>query len=114
MSPLLPYYGALVVAILLGVMGQLLLKAGAMRTRDVLGQFLDAFTVFGLATYALAAVLYVVAIKKIPISVAFPTVSLSYVVVALAAHVLWGEPLGIAQLGGIALIAGGILLLHQA
>ncbi len=113
MPPLLPYYAALAVSILLGVAGQILLKAGAMRTRDMVAQFLDGFTLLGLATYAIAAVLYIVAIKKIPISLAFPTVSLSYVAVALAAHLMWGEPLGVPQLGGIALIAVGIFLLHQ-
>jgi small multidrug resistance pump len=40
-------------------------------------------------------------------------VSLSYVVVAFIAHYAWGEPLGLPQLAGIALIAGGIVLLHQ-
>ncbi len=113
MPALLPYYAALAISILLGVAGQVLLKAGALRTRDVVAQFLDLFTLFGLATYGVAAVLYIIAIKKIPISLAFPTVSLSYVAVALLAHVMWGEPLGVPQLGGIALIAGGIVLLHQ-
>lgn len=113
MSALLPYYAALVISILLGVVGQILLKTGAMRASDMVAQFLDVFTLLGFATYTLAAIFYIMAIKKIPISLAFPTVSLSYVVVALAAHQLWGEPLGVAQLGGIALIAGGILLLHQ-
>ena len=32
---------------------------------------------------------------------------------AIIAHVVWGEPLGLPQFAGIALIAGGILLLHQ-
>jgi drug/metabolite transporter (DMT)-like permease len=67
----------------------------------------------GFGIYAIAAIFYVVAIKRIPISIAFPSVSLSYVAVALVAHVLWGEPFGMPQLAGIALIAGGILLLHQ-
>ncbi len=113
MPALLPYYAALAISILLGVAGQILLKAGALRARDVVAQFLDLFTLFGLATYGVAAVLYIIAIKKIPISLAFPTVSLSYVAVAFVAHGMWGEPLGVPQLGGIALIAGGIFLLHQ-
>ena len=107
-------YGALAAAILVGVAGQLLLKTGAERSRDFLGQFLDPFTIFGLGVYALAAVLYIVAIKRLPVSIAFPSVALSYVLVAIVAHFLWGEPLGIAQFAGIALIGGGILLLHLA
>jgi multidrug transporter EmrE-like cation transporter len=105
-------YGALVAAILVGVAGQLLLKSGAERSSGFLAQFLDPFTILGLGVYALAAVFYIVAIKRLPVSVAFPSVALSYVLVAVAAHFLWQEPLGLAQFGGIALIAGGILLLH--
>ena len=105
-------YGALVAAILVGVGGQLLLKSGAERSSGFIAQFLDPFTILGLAVYALASVFYIVAIKRIPVSVAFPSVALSYVLVAVAAHFLWQEPLGLAQFGGIALIAGGILLLH--
>lgn len=113
MSALLPYYTALLVGIVFGVVGQVLLKAGSARTGDVMGQLLDPFTMLGLGAYALAALFYIAAIKKIPITLAFPSVSLSYVAVALIAHYGWGEPLGLPQIAGIALIAGGILLLHQ-
>ncbi len=106
-------YGALVAAILVGVAGQLLLKAGAERSTGFLAQFIDPFTILGLGVYALAAVLYIVAIKRLPVSIAFPSVSLSYVAVALAAHWLWNEPLGWPQFAGIVLIGGGILLIHQ-
>ena len=113
MSALLPSYAALLASILLGVGGQILLKTGAERSADTVGQFLDTFTIIGLATYALAAVFYILAIKKIPVTMAFPTVSLSYVAVAVAAHYLWGEPLGLPQFLGIALIATGIFFLHR-
>jgi multidrug transporter EmrE-like cation transporter len=113
MSGLLPYYVALLAGILLGVMGQILLKTGALRSVDMVTQFLNPFTMFGFFVYGLAAICYVIAIKRIPISLAFPTVSLSYVAVALVAHIVWGEPLGLPQLAGIALISCGVLLLHH-
>lgn len=113
MPALFPYYLSLTAGILLGVMAQLMLKTGAERTADVARQFLDPFTILGIGLYGLAAVFYIAAIKKIPISLAFPSVSLSYVVVAVVAHYAWGEPLGLPQLAGIALIACGIFFLHQ-
>jgi small multidrug resistance pump len=113
MPVLLPYYAALAVSVIVGVIGQFLLKTGSARTTDVMGQFLDPFTILGLGAYGLGALFYIAAIKKIPITLAFPSVSLSYVVVALVAHYAWGEPLGLSQIAGIALIACGILLLHQ-
>jgi undecaprenyl phosphate-alpha-L-ara4N flippase subunit ArnE len=114
MAAPLPYYGALLAGILLGVVGQIALKAGAERSSGMLAQFVEPFTIAGFFVYALAAVFYIIAIKRIPISLAFPSVSLSYVAVAAIAHLVWGEPLGLPQLAGMALIAGGILLLHQA
>lgn len=110
---MLPYYGALLVAIIFGVAGQVLLKTGAQRTATLVAQFLDPFTMVGLVAYGLAAGFYIVALKRLPVSLAFPSVSLSYIVVAVLAHLLWQEPLGVAQFAGIALIGGGILLLHQ-
>jgi small multidrug resistance pump len=107
-----PYYLALLGGVLVGVAGQILLKMGAQRSGDIVAQFLDPYTIVGFAVYALAAILYIISLKRIPLSVAFPSVSLSYIVVAVAAHLMWQEPLGLPQFGGIALISGGILLLH--
>ena len=113
MSGLLPYYAALAAGIVFGVVGQIALKSGAEAASTVVAQFLNPFTIVGFAIYALAAVFYIIAIKRIPISLAYPSVALSYVVVGVAAHFLWNEPFGLPQIGGIALIAAGILLLHQ-
>ncbi len=108
-------YSALAAAILIGVVGQLLLKTGVERAGDgVLAQFLSPFTIGGLAAYGVAAICYILALKRIPISIAFPTVALSYVLVAIAAHLLWQEALGWQQFAGIALIAAGILVLHAS
>jgi small multidrug resistance pump len=114
MPALLPSYAALLAAILCGILGQVLLKAGTTRGADIVGQFVNPFTLLGLVAYGLAAFLYILAIRRIPISLAFPTVSVSYIAVALIAHYAWGEPLGPFQLAGIGFIAIGIVLLHQA
>lgn len=113
MASLFPYYAALFAAIAVGTGGQVLLKVGSARTSDVAAQLFDVFTLLGLAAYGAGAILYIVAIKRIPVSLAYPTVSLSYIVVAVVAHYAWGEALGLPQFAGIALIAGGILLLHH-
>jgi small multidrug resistance pump len=44
------------------------------------------------------------ALKKIPVSIAFPSVSASYALVAALAHLLWNEPLGMPQIADLALI----------
>jgi len=107
------YYVSLAAAILFGIAGQITLKSGALRSPTVAAQFLDPLTIIGFAIYVLAALLYIVALKEIPVSVAFPSVAASYAIVAVLGHVLWHEPFGWQQLGGLVLIGGGVLLIHQ-
>jgi multidrug transporter EmrE-like cation transporter len=106
------YYVALGIGIVAGIAGQMLLKAGA-DAPDYMSQLLRPSTVTGLALYASAAFLYLVALRKLPVSIAFPSVSLSYAIVAVLGHFLFGEAFGIKQLGGIALIVGGVVLINQ-
>jgi small multidrug resistance pump len=112
MSTTLSYLG-LVAAILLGIAGQIALKSAAVGASSFGAQLFNPLTLLGLVIYGLASIAYIVALNRIPVSIAFPSVAASYVIVALLAHFLWNEPLGWAQLGGIALISGGILLIHQ-
>jgi small multidrug resistance pump len=111
-SPLLPYYVALFAGIVLGVIGQVAVKIGAERSDDLVAQFLNPFTIGGFAIYAFASLFYVAAVKKLPLSIAYPSVSLSYGIVALIAHWLWNEPFGTSQVFGLLLIGGGIVALH--
>ena len=113
MKPAGLYYASLAAAILFGIAGQITLKSGALRSPTVVAQFFDPLTIIGFAIYVLAALFYIVALKEIPVSVAFPSVAASYAVVAVLGRVLWNEPFGWHQLGGLVLIGGGILLIHQ-
>ena len=106
------YYASLVAAILFGIAGQITLKSGALASVGLAAQFANPLTLAGFAIYVVAALLYIVALKKIPVSVAFPSVAASYAIVAIIAHLLWNEPLGWPQLAGIVLIGSGILLIH--
>ena len=107
------YYASLAAAILLGIVGQIALKSAAEDSGTLAAQFLNPLTLVGFAIYVFAALLYIVALKRIPVSLAFPSVSASYAVVAVLAHILWGEPFGWPQIAGIALIGGGVVLIHQ-
>jgi len=106
------YYVVLGIGILAGISGQMLLKAGA-DAPTMAEQILRPSTLVGLALYGSAAFLYIFALRKIPVSVAFPSVSLSYAIVAVLGHFLFGEPFGIKQIGGIALIMSGVMLINQ-
>lgn len=105
-------YFALGSAILLGVVGQLLLKSGAQGVETIEQQFLNPLTITGFGIYVVSGLLYVISLKNIPVSLAFPSVAAGYGLVAIAAHYFWKEPLGLQQAGGIALICAGLLVLH--
>jgi small multidrug resistance pump len=101
-------------AILLGVAGQIVLKSGVEGSTDLVSQFLSPWTIGGLGIYFLAALTYIVALKRIPVSLAYPSVSLSYGILAILAHFLWKEPLTWHHAAGIVLITSGIAVLFRA
>lgn len=107
-------WASLGAAICISVAGQLLLKAGATGGHDVVSQFLRWQTIVGLAFYGAAALFYILAIRRLPISVAMPMVAMSYALIAVIGHLVWHEPLTTLHVAGIALIASGVVLLAFA
>ena len=97
--------GAMVAA----VAGQGLLKAGVAGT--FIQQLLNTRTITGLGFYGLSALLYIVALRRIPISVALPCTALSYLGVAAMGYTLFGESMGPQRLAGLACITVGVVVL---
>ena len=104
---------ALVAAIATSMGGQALLKAGA-GVPDFFAQLLDRRTLAGFVVYASAAVLYIVALRRIPMSVALPCTAVSYVAAALIGHFAFNEPITPLHVMAIALIATGVVVLALA
>ncbi|MCK8785901.1 EamA family transporter [Roseomonas sp. NAR14] len=120
---MMPFWLALAAAIFTSVFGQVLLKVGATGTvadldAGPLGSFMAQIlrweTVVGMCLYGGAALLYIVALRRIPMSVALPCTAASYVVVTLIGYFVFGETVGARQVGAIALICCGVLLLATA
>jgi small multidrug resistance pump len=107
------YWVTLFAAIAVSMAGQSLLKAGA-GAGEFITQLLDWRTLVGFCLYGGAAVLYIVALRRIPMSRALPCTAISYVTAALIGHYAFAEPLGIMHLGAIALICCGVVLLAFA
>jgi multidrug transporter EmrE-like cation transporter len=101
---------------------QLLLKAGANRVgpvdlrtgalmsaaRDVA---LSAPIVGGLLCYVVSVAFWIVALTRVEVSVAYPMLSIGYVVNAIAAWWLFGETLTPTKLTGILVIITGVFVL---
>jgi multidrug transporter EmrE-like cation transporter len=67
----------------------------------------------GLACYGISVFLWVGALSRVPVSIAYPLLSIGYVVNAFAAAALFGEALSVTKLAGIGLIIAGVLLLTR-
>lgn len=107
------YWLVLMVAIATSMVGQALLKAGA-GASDFVGQLLGWHTLLGLSLYGGAALLYIVALRRIPMSVALPCTAISYIAAALIGHYAFAEPMGGTHVAAICLISTGVLLLALA
>jgi multidrug transporter EmrE-like cation transporter len=104
----------LAAAICTSLCGQVLLKAGTLGEGSFLVQLFRWQTIIGLGLYGGAAMLYIVALRKIPMSVALPCTAASYVIIALIGHFAFGEALGAQKIAAIGLIAAGVALLASA
>ena len=104
---------ALAMAIACSMGGQTMLKAGA-GAPDFISQLLDYRTILGLGVYGGSAILYIVALRRIPMSVALPCTAASYVAALLIGHYAFGEPLGPMHLGAMVMICAGVVLLALA
>lgn len=109
------YYACLIISILIGVGAQISIKTGSFSSATTAGlPLFQPYIILGLSCYLASALFYIYALKQIPLSVAFPCVSLSYVVVALLAHFLWQEPFGLQHMIALLLILSGVILLIRA
>jgi small multidrug resistance pump len=106
------FYLSLLLGILLGVAGQFLLKAGA-DGESLSAQYFSPEPILGLVLYAAAALCYMFALREIPVSVAFPSVSISYILVVGIAYWRYDEPLGWSKLTGVLLICAGVALVAR-
>jgi multidrug transporter EmrE-like cation transporter len=107
------YWLVLSAAIVISMAGQTLLKAGA-GASDFIAQLFDPRTLAGLCLYGGSALLYIVALRRIPMSVALPCTAISYVAAALIGHYGFAEPLGAMRLSALALICAGVVMLAMA
>ncbi len=104
------YWTVLFAAIFLSMAGQTMLKAGS-QAATFQQQIFDWRTLVGLVVYGTASLFYILALRRIPMSVALPCTAISYVAAALIGHFVFGEALSAMRIGAIGLIVGGVVLL---
>ncbi len=115
--------------VLLNACAQLLLKAGVNNVTAAVGQFtytLDNLwpvgwrlatqlpILGGLSCYVISVVVWILGLSRVDVSVAYPLLSLGYVLNAAAAWWLFGEAMTPSRLVGIGIIIVGVYVLTRS
>jgi multidrug transporter EmrE-like cation transporter len=117
-------FALLMTGVLLNAGAQLLLKAGTNSlgvitlTRDnwpgtLLRMATEGHFVLGTACYVLSLFVWILGLSRVPVSVAYPLLSVGYVVNAIAAHYLFGEAVTLTRWLGIGFIVVGVWLVAR-
>jgi multidrug transporter EmrE-like cation transporter len=117
-------FALVLTGVLLNAFAQTLLKAGTNRLGDVEFSLANAFDIvlrtltlwpflLGFACYAVSLVVWIVALSRVPVTIAYPMLSIGYIVNALIARFWLGETLSAGGWGGIVLICCGVWLIAR-
>ena len=68
----------------------------------------------GMLCYAASIGLWLSVLRRVPVSSAYPMLSLGYILAAALGYFLLGEPVGAWRGSGIALICAGVFLVARA
>jgi multidrug transporter EmrE-like cation transporter len=68
----------------------------------------------GLICYAISVVVWILALSRVDVSIAYPMLSIGYIVNAFAAWHLFNEPMNIEKIIGIGIIILGVYILARS
>ena len=111
--------------VMLNAAAQLLLKAGARAISDVAFSFANGWTLVerialnppilaGLVCYAVSVVFWILALSRVDVSIAYPMLSVGYIVTAVAGWLVFSEAVSVARVAGIFIIIAGVWLVARS
>jgi multidrug transporter EmrE-like cation transporter len=118
-------FALVITGVLLNAAAQLLLKAGT----NAVGHFefhldnvlpiglklaFEPHILGGMACYAVSLVVWIMALSRAPVSIAYPMLSIGYVINAFVAYFWFGEALASQKLLGIGFIIIGVWLVAKS
>lgn len=118
-------FSLVMLGVLLNAAAQLLLKAGT----NSVGYFefsrenilpvgwqlaTEPHIMGGLTCYVVSVVVWVMALSRVEVSIAYPMLSIGYVVNAVAAWWLFGEAVTVTRLAGIGIIIVGVYIVARS
>ncbi len=118
-------FSLILTGVLLNAAAQLLLKAGT----NVVGQFefsmenalpvgmrlaTEPHILGGMLCYVVSLVVWIMGLSRVEVSVAYPMLSIGYVINAVAAWYLFGESVSALRFAGIGFIIVGVFLVAKS
>ncbi len=115
----------LMIGVVLNAGAQLLLKAGT-NALGVITLSRDTWTdtlmrmatqghfILGAACYVLSLFVWILGLSRVPVSIAYPLLSVGYIINAIAAHYLFGEDVTTTRWLGIGFIVVGVYLVAKS
>jgi multidrug transporter EmrE-like cation transporter len=112
----------IIINVLLSVAGQSVTKLGVQKIgaftampieQFIFRSFLSPFVLGGLFLYLISAVIWFMVLSKAELSIAYPTLSMGYVLVLAIGYFFFGEPLTLAKILGVILICAGIYTIFR-
>ncbi|MDD5578951.1 MAG: SMR family transporter [Methylobacter sp.] len=118
-------FSIILTGVMLNAIAQLALKA-SVREMGVIGlNFSSSATAFlrlacepflwiGLFCYGISVIVWILALSRVDVSIAYPMLSLGYVVNAFAAWQIFGETMNPARMIGIGIVLLGVYVLARS
>jgi multidrug transporter EmrE-like cation transporter len=118
-------FSLIITGVLLNAAAQLLLKAGT----NSVGPFefsagnivpigtqlaTQPYILGGMACYVVSLVVWIMGLSRVEVSIAYPMLSIGYLVNAVAAWYFFGESLGAMRMTGIGFIIVGVFLVARS
>jgi multidrug transporter EmrE-like cation transporter len=116
---------ALVVSgVLLNAVAQLAIKAGTVvlgnlvspkgQLHSVIRILLQPWIMLGLFSYVVSVGIWIVVLSRVPVSVAYPMLSIGYVINLVFGYFMFGEEITLTKTLGIGIILFGVLLITRS
>lgn len=111
-------YVFLFCSMIFAVIGQFLLKQGIMNQElnlnflSIIKAFFSIKIFSGFFLYGISSVFWLFVLKKLPLSIAYPSLSLTYIFVFILSILILKEPFNSQKIFGIFLIFIGVILLN--
>ncbi len=118
-------FGLIITGVLLNAVAQLALKASVKEMGAIELSMVSAFPTaqrlmlepglwLGLVCYGVSVIVWILALSRVDVTIAYPMLSIGYIVNAFAAWALFGEALGPGRLIGIGVIILGVFILARS